>query len=73
MKRKFYAVFEKDNETGMIMAFIPELPKAFTVGETIEEARQKLKEVLELVLEEMNSTDVTEVELISVERVEVDL
>jgi predicted RNase H-like HicB family nuclease len=45
----FTAVFQKVPE-GYI-AFVEELPGANTQGETLEEARENLKEAVELVLE----------------------
>ena len=49
MELKLTAVFQKVPE-GYI-AFIEELPGANTQGETLEEARENLKEAIELVLE----------------------
>ena len=44
------AVYMQVPEGGYV-AFVEELPGANTQGETIEEARENLKEVVELVLE----------------------
>jgi len=63
MELKLTAVFQKVPE-GYI-AFVEELPGANTQGETLEEARENLKEAVELVLEanrvlaeeEMNEAD----------------
>lgn len=44
------AVFLKDPEGGYV-AFVEELPGANTQGETLEEARDNLREAVELVLE----------------------
>lgn len=49
MQFEFTAVFEKVPE-GYI-AFVEELPGANTQGATIEEARENLKEAIQLVLE----------------------
>jgi predicted RNase H-like HicB family nuclease len=49
MELKLTAVFQKVPE-GYI-AFVEELPGANTQGETLEEARENLKEAVELVLE----------------------
>ncbi|HSK70298.1 MAG TPA: type II toxin-antitoxin system HicB family antitoxin [Pyrinomonadaceae bacterium] len=49
MELKLTAVFQKVPE-GYI-AFVEELPGANTQGETLEEARENLKEAIELVLE----------------------
>jgi len=49
MQFEFTAVFEKVPE-GYI-AFVEELPGANTQGKTIEEARENLKEAIQLVLD----------------------
>ena len=44
------AVYEEAEEGGYI-AYIPSLPGANTQGETIEEARENLREAVQLILE----------------------
>jgi len=46
----FTAVFEEAEEGGYI-AYVAEVPGATTQGETLEEARENLREAIELVLE----------------------
>lgn len=46
----FTAVFQEAEEGGYI-AFVEELPGANTQGETLEEARENLREAVELILE----------------------
>jgi predicted RNase H-like HicB family nuclease len=46
----FTAVYEPAEEGGYI-AFVEEVPGANSQGETLEEARENLKEALELMLE----------------------
>lgn len=48
MENRFTAVFQKTDK-GWI-AFVEELPGANTQGETIDEARENLKEAVELIL-----------------------
>ena len=48
--KTFTAVFEEAEEGGYI-AFAEELPGANTQGETLDEARENLREAIELVLE----------------------
>lgn len=50
MALELTAVFRKDPEGGYV-AFVEELPGANTQGETLEEARENLREAVELVLE----------------------
>lgn len=42
------AVIERDVETGLLVGSVPGLPGAHTQGTTIEEVRQNLAEVIEL-------------------------
>lgn len=46
----FTAVFEEAEEGGYI-AYVAEVPGATTQGETLDEARENLREAIELVLE----------------------
>jgi len=50
MTHTFTAVFEEAPEGGYT-AFVEELPGAISQGETLEEARENLKEAIELILE----------------------
>ncbi len=50
MPNTFTAVFERAEEGGYV-AFVEELPGAITQGETLEEARENLREAIELILE----------------------
>lgn len=48
---QFKALIEQD-EDGLYIASVPELPGCYTQAKTLEEARKRIKEVIELVLEE---------------------
>ena len=48
---QFKVLIEQD-ENGMYVASVPELPGCYTQGKTLEEARERIKEAIELVLEE---------------------
>ena len=50
MTHTFTAVFEEAEEGGYV-AFVEELPGAITQGETLDEARENLKEAIALMLE----------------------
>ncbi|HZK78609.1 MAG TPA: type II toxin-antitoxin system HicB family antitoxin [Gemmatimonadaceae bacterium] len=50
MQLEFTAVFKEVPEGGYV-AFVEELPGANTQGETLEEARENLREAIGLVLE----------------------
>jgi predicted RNase H-like HicB family nuclease len=66
MTRTFTAVFQPADEGGFV-AWVEELPGANTQGETLDEARENLREAVELILEvnrERSLTDVDEAVLI---------
>ena len=50
MTQTFTAVFEEAEEGGYA-AWVEELPGAISQGETLDEARENLKEAIELILE----------------------
>jgi len=50
MNREFTAVFQKKGR--YYVAYVEEVPGANTQGRTLAEARENLKEALELILEE---------------------
>jgi len=49
MEHRFTAVFERDGDWWI--AYVEELPGANTQGQTLEEARENLKEAIALVLQ----------------------
>lgn len=50
MQRQYEVLYEVI-EDGWIMATVPDLPGAVTQGETMDEARANIREVIELLLE----------------------
>jgi predicted RNase H-like HicB family nuclease len=50
--RGYTAVIERDPQTGLYVGYVPGLPGAHSQGETLEELRENLKEVLELLAED---------------------
>ncbi len=50
--RVFTAYVEYDPETNLYVGMVPDIPGAHTTGETLEELRANLREVLELCREE---------------------
>lgn len=47
---QFKVIIEQD-ENGWFVASVPELPGCYTQGKTLEQVRERIKEVIELVLE----------------------
>jgi len=67
---QFTATVKKDNETGLYVAWCPELDIA-SQGESVEDALNNLKEALELYLEDEDAKILDEKVLISVIEVPV--
>lgn len=49
-KLQFKVLIEQD-EDGVYVASVPELPGCYTQGKTLEKVRERIKEAIELVLE----------------------
>ncbi len=47
----FTAVIEEDPTTGVFVGYVPGWPGAHSQGETVEELRDNLREVVEMLLE----------------------
>lgn len=47
---QFKVIIEQDQD-GLYVASVPELPGCYTQGKTLEDVRERIKEVIELVLE----------------------
>ena len=54
MISKLVAYIERDVASGLYVAFVPGVTGAHTQAETLDELQVKLKEVIELCLEEMD-------------------
>lgn len=50
--RTFTAVVEKDRDTGLYVGSVPGFPGAHSQGETLDELRENLQEVLEMLLQD---------------------
>jgi predicted RNase H-like HicB family nuclease len=72
MKSKVVAYIEKDVESGVYVAIVPGLPGAHTQAETLDELHIKLKEVIELCLEDMDQDERDSLpEFVGVQQIEV--
>jgi predicted RNase H-like HicB family nuclease len=67
--RTFTAIVEKDPTTGLLVGYVPGLAGAHTQAETLDELRENLREVVELVLE--NGEAVLESEFIGTQTIQV--
>ena len=50
--RTFTAVIERDQETNLFVGYIPGWPGAHSQGETLDELRANLREVVDMLLED---------------------
>lgn len=50
--RNFSAVIERDRETGLFVGFVPSFPGAHSQGATLDELNGRLREVIEMLLED---------------------
>jgi predicted RNase H-like HicB family nuclease len=50
--RTFNMVVERDPDTGLYVGYVPGWPGAHSQGETLDELRRHLREVIEMLLEE---------------------
>ena len=70
----FTAQIERDRETGMYIGIVPELPGAHTHAKTLDELNIKLKEVVELCLEELTEEEInSRPEFVGLQNVQVEI
>jgi predicted RNase H-like HicB family nuclease len=50
--KNFTAVIERDTDTGLYVGWVPGFSGAHSQGETLDELRTNLKEVIEMLLED---------------------
>lgn len=72
MKSKLVAYIERDIESGLYVAVVPGIPGAHTQAETLDELQIRLKEVIELCLEEMDPEERNSLpEFVGIQQIEV--
>jgi predicted RNase H-like HicB family nuclease len=52
---EYLVIFEECNDGGY-SAYVPDLPVCFTVGDTLEDTKENIKEAIELYLEDLKET-----------------
>ncbi len=65
----FTAVVEKCPTTGLYVGYVPGFPGAHSQGETLDELRQNLQEVIEMLLED--GIPVLETEFVGTQTIQV--
>ncbi|MBL8829502.1 MAG: type II toxin-antitoxin system HicB family antitoxin [Planctomycetaceae bacterium] len=68
--RTFTAVIEHCADTGLYVGYVPGLPGAHSQGETVDELRHNLSEVISMLLED--GEPIHESEFVGTEQVSVD-
>ncbi len=68
--RTFTAVIERCADTGLYVGYVPGFPGAHSQGETVDELRQNLSEVISMLLED--GEPIQESEFVGTEQVSVD-
>jgi predicted RNase H-like HicB family nuclease len=52
MMRTYTAVIERDADTGLYVGYVPGFPGAHSQGGTLDELKENLREVIEMLLED---------------------
>jgi predicted RNase H-like HicB family nuclease len=50
--KSYMAIIERDVDTGLYVGYVPGFPGAHSQGETLDELRQNLREVVEMLVED---------------------
>jgi len=67
--RAYTAVVEKCSATGLYVGYVPGFSGAHSQGETLDELRQNLQEVLEMLLED--GEPILETEFVGIQTIQV--
>lgn len=51
--RTFTAIIERDTDTNLYVGYVPGFPGAHSQGETLDELHKNLREVIEIILEDV--------------------
>ena len=71
---QFSAQIERDRETGVYEAHVPALPGAHTQAKSLDQLQINLKEVIELVLEELSADEIAALpEFVGFQQIAVDV
>ena len=67
--KTYFAVIERDRDTGLFVGFVPGFPGAHSQGETLDELNANLREVIAILLED--GEPVLESEFVGIQHVAV--
>lgn len=66
-----YIVIIEQDEDGVYVGKVPDIPGCYTQGKTIEEVMERIKEAIEVCLEAENATLYQPLKFVCVEHVEI--
>ncbi|MGK0209482.1 MAG: putative RNase H-like HicB family nuclease [Patescibacteria group bacterium] len=72
MEKLNFDVFVEQDEDGMYVASVPELDGCFTQGKSMEEVMERIRESIELCLEDDVFEEIVPMKFIGLQRVEID-
>ena len=70
--RVYTAVVEYDSESRMYVASVPALPPVHTQAANLEELRVRLREAIELCLEEYQAEDFEPTQFVGLQQIEIE-
>ncbi len=72
MKKYTFTVIVEKDEDGFYVAEVPDLKGCYTQGETLEEALENIKEVIEMCLEADQEVEHVNKEIVAIQKIEVE-
>lgn len=73
MKQKIlnFTVLIEQDEDGMYIAIVPDIPGCYTQGKTVEQAMERIKEAIQVCLEADREEEIQPMKFIGVQQLEV--
>jgi predicted RNase H-like HicB family nuclease len=66
-----YTVLIEQDEDGIYIAKVPDIPGCYTQGKTVEQAMERIKEAIQVCLEAEELEDILPLKFIGIQQVEV--
>ncbi|WP_255335764.1 type II toxin-antitoxin system HicB family antitoxin [Methanosarcina sp. KYL-1] len=66
-----YTVLIEQDEDGMYIATVPDIPGCYTQGKTVEQAMERVKEAIQVCIEAEELEDILPMKFIGIQQVEV--
>ena len=73
MRRTFTAYIERDPKSGLYVTVVPGLPGAHTQGATLDELQDNLREVISMILEDLQERgeEIHAADFVGIQQVEI--